>query len=213
MPAGDIWQVVFRSGLVDQLGLNVRHYRTNSETGTGATAVEIATAISPTFAPLYKALLTNNANFLGVTAQKIRPVPVGMRGGFGGDTGAGTAGTDPLPRQVSGIIRHVTPFAGPGFRGRSYIPFPDENDNTADGAPTAGYITRLAALATEMSDQEVIVGAGGTTTIDPVVFRRESNTFSFIVDPSTALGRWATQRRRGAFGRLNPVTVVTTGIG
>lgn len=213
MPAGDIWQVIFHNGLVDQVGLNVRHYRTNSETGTGATQVEIATALSPLFAPLYKALMTNTASFLGVTAQKIRPVPVQMRGSFGGDGGAGTAGVDPIPRQVAGLISHKTEFAGPGFRGRSYVPFPDENDNTLQGLPTAGYITRLAALATEMSDQQVIVGAAGTTTIDPVVFRRVQNTFSFIVDPSVASGRWATQRRRGSFGRLNPVLTLTTGIG
>jgi len=87
-------------------------------------------------------------------------------------------------------------------QGRTYVPFPCPDDNAGDGTPTAGYVTRLANLAVFLSTDLVIVAGAQTATFKPCLYRGGVDTPRFIQD-AVNHDAWATQRRRGSFGRLN----------
>jgi len=76
------------------------------------------------------------------------------------------------------------------------------SDVSGDGAPTAGYITRLDTLAGNIVGTSVVVGAGGTTTfIGGVWSKKFAGFFPYTLLASTPF--FATQRRRSAYGRPN----------
>jgi hypothetical protein len=212
MAIGDIYKVRFACMLGSQLGLNIRHYRTVAEPLGPVPVSAIADAFDFEFAPLYKPLLVDNAEYLGVGVQLIVPAPPQLESFVVIRRGFGLAAGDPLPTQVSGLISLRTAFAGRRFRGRSYIPFPPEIYNDETGTPTAPYNTALAALALEQTQELTVTFVLQSTTLRPVIFHRTTSTST---DVTAAIPRdgWATQRRRGIFGRANtgesfgPVTV------
>lgn len=198
---GDIYEVALWSHMGVQAGIMVRHYRVLAVRGAGVTDAAIAALVSSEFAAKVKALLCTSATFEGATVQKISPAPVGSRTADLGDAGAGTGGATIMPPQVAGLITHRTSLAGKSKRGRSYIPFPAEEDSDA-GNPTAAYVVKLDTLASEFQ-QLLLVGTGGNEAdLKPVVWSRKLSTATDIT-LSIARTVWATQRRRGSFGAPN----------
>lgn len=205
MAAGDIIQMLCVSAMGDQIGLNVRHWVVQSQTGAGALLSEMATVFNSTFRPLYLPLLNQSANFLGCTAQKIHPAPQSLVAASSAAPEAGTDLADPQAKQVSGLIRLGTLFAGRSQRGRVYVPFPSEDaNNGVTAGPSTGYVTNLQALGDELITQLVVVGTVASSTLDPILLHRPLNDFDVLVS-AVARTRWATQRRRGDFGRQNPI--------
>lgn len=203
MAVNDIYRVRVICTKDDQIGVNVLHYRVVSNALPEPTKQEVANFLDAAFAPVYKPLLTSSAFYRGLGVQKIFPLPVEVESFSVANLGAGTVAGDELPKQVSGLLSYRTSFAGAGFRGRSYIPFAGESDNAAPGQPTGGYITRMVALGSVINSALLIIGGGGgSVTLQLVVFRRGDNTSTLVV---AGLVRpfWATQRRRGDFGRPN----------
>jgi len=184
--------------------MNIVHWVVSSIGSGGATLAEIAEALSSVWHTHYKALSGTTATFRGVGVSNIWPLPATIEYVYTGDTGAGVATGEPLPKQVSGLISLLSPLAGPRNRGRIYPPFPTEGLNDAVGAPNATAILALADLASEIQGGHTIVGVGGTAVILPIVYHRATNTGTDVTLAS-ARDRWATQRSRGAFGRPNVV--------
>lgn len=203
MAVNDVWQVSFVCGTPTQLSFNVRHYRTSFQVGGPVGTLAVATRFATLFNAAYKALLSSSANFLGVVAQKIRPLPMTVALSNNTGAGVGEATGDLLPKQVAGIITIKTALAGRRFRGRLYVPFPAEVDSTVAAAPTGSYITRLGTLAFALLANVVVTDMTFSETMNPIVFSRKFELFTPVVD-FVAKGVWATQRRRGDFGRLNP---------
>jgi hypothetical protein len=120
--------------------------------------------------------------------------------------GAGTGGTDALPRQVAGLTAWKTALAGRAFRGRTFWPFPSAAFDTGDGVPTAAAVTAYTNLAVEALNF-VTVGDVTNRSIIALVIRnkpvRGVPWTSTPVTVGTTFNKWATQRRRGTFGRAN----------
>lgn len=202
MALEDIYQIRIRVIAGVQEAVNVLHMRTTLEAGNGATPIEIASVLSAEYAPLYKAVLSDSAIYQGVGVQRIRPLPVGVEAFSPIGAGAGVVPDDPLPQQVSGLITLRTSLSGRRQRGRKYIPFPAEFHNDDDVMPSNAYLNGLISLAQEFVSADTIVGALGTTGLNPVIFHRDLGT-SDLVTSAVARATWATQRRRGGFGRPN----------
>lgn len=118
---------------------------------------------------------------------------VGFAGGLAGDV---------LPTQTAGLITKRTAVPGRRGRGRAYIPFPTESYNDANGLPTNAYMTPAGALAFSIS-QSVLVGTLiDGNYLDPVILHRDTGGTSDIL-ATLARQKWATQRRRGSYGRPN----------
>lgn len=200
-----VYEVKLVSHCSGQLGLNVRYYRSRLQTGSGTTLGTIATLMNSVFADLYKACLSSAADWIGVAVRIIKPLPASAAAFNKEDTGAGSRTGDVLPRQTAGIVTLQSMLGGRKYRGRAYIPFPAESDNTSEGVPAAGYRTNIQALGDAMVTDR-IAGTPGVNdlTLTPCLYHRASNDTTDLFTAQER-DRWASQRRRGDYGAGNAI--------
>lgn len=199
---GDLLEVKFFCYTTDQIGVNVRHYLVSAITGDGGLSDAIVSWDS-VMAPLYKAMLSATARYRGMSIQRILPVPSATVTSVAND-GAGLSGGNVLPHQTSGFISLGTPFSGRKEHARMYIPFPSQGVNDADGTPLALYVTGMEAIGDQILDDGPYVNGLNGVTVIPVVFSRATGEIRQLTRRSCPK-KWATQRRRGEFGQLNPI--------
>lgn len=202
--SGAIIQVRVVASRLAQVAFNILHYRASGIITGGATNGELLTNLDTYMETEFKTLMAVLARYEGMDLKDI--TSVSDRAASINDNaavGTGAAG-DTLPMQTCGIITKYTIAAGPGFRGRLYLPFPSEGMNTAGNLPEAAYVTALNALALKIATARTVVGAAGTTTITPVIYHRDSGNADDVVD-AKGRGYWGTQRRRGQLGQTNPL--------
>ena len=195
----------------NQVAINTRYFQVVSVTSGPINEDAFIAKLDQLLAALYKPCITNAAQYVGSDMQNITAdPPYPLQVGTSANSGNGTAGAQPLPSQVCGIYTVLTPMTGRGNRGRVYVPFPDQSFNTVTTPPTpnAAYAAVLNPLANAtvglvtytITGVTIIInwairhgphspGAGGIT--DTIDFRTRQ--------------AWATQRRRGDYGRPNPV--------
>ncbi len=195
-----------------QLSINDLTYVVGAVGSTPATDQDAADQFDATVAPLYKPLMPLTGEYRGVTVGILRaivPYPAKyIPASANANAGAGTAAGAPLPGQVSGLISYFSPRPGPAGRGRSYVGFPAIVHDTGAGNPTAAYMTLLDNLAAVTAVGIAVVTLGGATATLVRAIIHQTNKFDITPppDPVTGFvsrGKWATQRRRGDFGRLN----------
>lgn len=186
-----------------QTAIQRRYFRCTATTGTGATTADAANLLDTTLGPVYIGLINNNASYLGTSVRKVSlPGPFLAAAVSVLNAGVGTAGAIAQAKQTAGLIRFRTDFIGKKQRGRAFVPFPASADDAGNGVPTAGYMTRLNNLASQII-LPFVAGAGvNTATLNACLFVPKTGAFSPI---TFGLGypAWATQRRRGDFGRTN----------
>jgi len=200
-----VYEVKFVCHCSGQLGLNVRYYRSRLQTGSGTTLGAIATVMNSAFAGLYRDCLSEKADWIGVAVRIIKPVPASAAAFNKEDTAPGNRTGDVLPRQTSGIVTLQSMLGGRKYRGRAFIPFPAETDNTSEGVPSATYRTNLQALGTGLVTDRVAGTAGvNDLTLTPCLYHRSSDTTTDLFSAQER-DRWATQRRRGDYGASNPI--------
>lgn len=190
--------------LDNQLGINVHYGYLDAMTAGPVASAAGTNAISTYMAGLLKPIITSAALYLGVSVRQ-------SGGGIAGPwatvwsktaQGYGTGGADPLPKQATGLFTKITPIGGRSGRGRTYVPFPSTTDCEPDGNPTAAYIVKLNSYATAVSNVRPIPGL-----FDIRFGLMRWNTlasFKAVTDYSSR-DRFATQRRRGDYGRVNAI--------
>jgi len=196
----DIVQISVFCKAGDQVSVNVFNYQVSAITGGGPTLADCAGTFGDLVKDHYRACMGAAATFLGTKASVFGATPQPMPGYYS-NHGAGTGTGDLLPRAVSGLIQWQTDYTGKSYRGRTYIPFPCEAFSGSDGEPTAGYITALDALGSDFKNITEFVGEFSTATIALVINSRQLNQFTPVTTASYPL-KWATQHRRGDYGRL-----------
>lgn len=202
---GDDYQVKFYCKCVPQIGINIRHFAITGQV-IAQPEQELADMISTRFATKYKALLGSFSTYFGCLTQKLVAGLWVTQATSKLGNGIGSNG-ETLPMQVAGIVTLKTLTPGRRGRGRAYIPFPGEmgNDGTLSApAPNAAYLANLVLLGNDF-DSVVLPGVtvpGNTITLAGAIFHRSTTTFTDIVG-ITAQAKWATQKRRGSYGRPN----------
>jgi len=165
---------------------------------------DVATYLDSLLKTRYKVVLCNDADYLGVRCRQGDPPSLNNWEFFNGSSGPGTAGAIPLPTQTSGLMRFFSNTIGKNGEGRSYLPFPAAADNTGLGQPSAGYQTAGTSIAGIFANQQTVTGGtGGVWLIDPVLWNAATPLTSYPITDWVATGSWATQRRRGSYGRFN----------
>jgi len=187
-----------------QYGLFGISHRINT-VSFGMNCGDYAEAMQTLFQPLFQPLIANPVKLLGARVGIQLPVN-NYAAGVATSTSVGSGGANQVVLQQSGLVSFRSAVRGPAGRGRAYIPFPSTQALTAiTGQPEAAYVSDLQVLANDMSASQNITApsAGLNANISPVIFHRDFNTSTDIVT-GIASDRWATQRRRGDFGRQNP---------
>jgi len=157
--------------------------------------------------------MANPCEYRGVQAQIISPVPpfqalfveaFSITGATNGTGGAFVQAT-----QVCGLISYQTDKARQSQRGRCYVAFPSQQLDSGGGSPDATYITRLGTLASDMIAGLSVSAGGRTATLVRVLLHgkdKNGNQIVPFITPITGSKQselWATQKRRGNFGRTN----------
>lgn len=202
---GDIWKVQSASILANQLAINTLHYIVTDVVGVGISSVQVASAFDALQAAAMKGMMAANATYRGVGAQKVFP-EVEAFGSWVGSTGPGTfaSGTGALPTQVCGLVTLRTNRSGRTGRGRVYLPFPDAAGNSATlDSPNAAYVAAVATWLTAVQGPLTLTVGGNSLVFSLIVLNKVLPGGSPQVTAFVTQAKWATQRRRGPYGRLN----------
>jgi hypothetical protein len=184
----------------DQIAENVLNYQVVAVGGAGLTLQDMATRVGSIMPASFKALLSNQATYLGLSMQQISGVVERMAVSKTG-AGVGTGGATLLPTQVCGLVSLYDGLAGRKHRGRIYLPFPSGSANDVGAIPTAAYATSVASwLATVLSPNHTI--GPDSTTLELVIYHRPTANGDAVAIDTIDI-KWATQRRRSVFGRPN----------
>lgn len=203
----------------DQAAVNVRHWVVETHTGNGAELVDFAAALNTALSTPYKAAIATVAVYRGVQTSRIWPLPPTVAENAVTGAGPGVNAGEVLPKQCSGLVGLTTDLAGRKFRGRVFIPFPHEGNNSATAVPDALYLGFLDSIGNAYSSnytpgvgpdtsfvkpclptRVLRAGTGPGTPNPPRYDLTGGRTLitGYIVRPF-----WATQRRRGSYGRKN----------
>ena len=201
---GDLIRVTYWTQFAEQAGLMVLHWKVTAVGGTGTNLEDAATSIMTQHAPQIVACMNSQAKLEGVIAKRLQFGLSAESGEFYSTNipSAGTVAGDALPRQTCGIITKRTSLSGPRRRGRIYVPFPSETHNAIGAVPDANYVTLIGALANVWENTLQLGIAPNTTSLKLQVYSRVGGT---TVEVSQLQERrvWATQRRRGSYGKTN----------
>ena len=207
MVVGDFLQVKYFCRLYDQVGINIRHFQVMALGGTLTNInQDLTNALSTTSSVAYKQIIASLAKYFGLSVQILGATgwEAPWTSTFG--QGFGTAVSGPLPLQTTGMITLKTGLTGKKNRGRVYVPFPSLGDvDSIDGTPITGYVNRLNILAQLWNDDYDIANSSPafTATLRPQLYHPAVGNMTTITS-AISRKRFATQRRRGNYGRTNP---------
>lgn len=203
MPIGDFARVVVYTQLDEQSGLNVWFMRFGSLAGPELSNAQRASLTQTAVSVAIGTLIATQATFQTVGWRRIFPGPVTVEslGPAAPIAGAATGGA--MPRQSSGIATTLTGMAGRANRGRKYVPFPSEDQNTVDAVPTAQYVLDVDTYMGIFIPTLTLTFAGTTEVWNPVIYRAGNPVTSPNINDWLARKKWATQRRRGSYGVPN----------
>lgn len=170
-------------------------------------------AVSLAFSAYYVDYLTITAVYYGCSMQLVNPVPatepIPLFSRVG--THAGAVAGNPLPLQVSGVITIKTAFAGRHYRGRIYPGFLPASYSDATGAALPVMVTNMTLLANAL--QSTIAYTSGANIVNLFAVLRSAvqvlvppapkTVFYSPITSALPVQRFATQRRRGQYGRIN----------
>lgn len=202
LAVNDIVKLQLWSHDSEQAAVNTFHYKITAVGGLIGTLEDMVDAFSTLVHTHYKALLNQQTNFDGVVGQVVFPPPLMVSVKNNGDAGGGTGGVSGASRQTAGLIAWRTALAGPGGRGRTYLPFTSDGDSTGIGIPDAGYLAAAGTFAVDVSTFTTFSTGGRSATFEFGLKKRNSGTFTPVND-GNVVAKWATQKRRGSFGRAN----------
>lgn len=182
-----------------------RYYKAVNPVGGGPnpTDLEFAIQFDLLAQSLYKALICNAAAYLGCIVRRVSGTPPLELGVFTTvSSGSGTAGATAMAKQTAGLISLTADFAGKTYAGRQYVPFPATADDQGAGVPTPAYRVLCQSLLSMLLGTITLTRVGTTIDMVPCTHTRGSNFTAPFTNGK--VGRyWATQRRRGDYGKAN----------
>lgn len=206
----------FESVNTAQVAINTTYWRSKVAGGSetpNADITELLTQFDSTVAPLYKGVLVASAAYSGSTIQRFRPKPVSLTFKDTSRAGAGTVAGDALPQQTAFVLSFRSLYGK--THGRNYLPFPGVASMDANGTPSAAYLVAVALFSTFYESGFSVAKAGVTTSFSQLIYTPQFPAHPTVDDPIvrdeafTAVAEYsqrdgfATQRRRGFYGRVN----------
>lgn len=202
---GDILEVSIYCTAANQVAINVLHYAVAAIGGAVMQYDDLPDRAYVHYEPSYRNWMSDAANFAGVGVRRLAPDAKTIEY-TSIDIVPGEQEAVCLPLQVAGLITFRSDTPGPAGRGRAYIPFAPVTAVEEAGAMVDDAKTRLEAVATGIgpSISWTAVASAWTLTLQQIIAPRIP---SLYVGVSAPTGLWATQRRRGDYGRPNSLPV------
>lgn len=200
LAVGDVLEVKFFTNNAVQQCINVLHYQVFTIAGGAMTDVQLVGAMSTTVSALYRGFMSSQASYAGARLQRLSPGILTAAVTSINGAGVGTIGGDMLPPQTSFLVQKRTSFAGRTHRGRVYLGFFSETNNSAAGLPDATAQTNAGLWAGQTLTQQAYIVGGVTTTLTPVIRNRVTGAIQGV-EAIVNRTQWATQRRRSMINR------------
>lgn len=202
--AGDLAKVSLITFDSTQIGENTFWYSCFTvNPSTPLTDLDFADNFDAVVGPSIPAILDSNAEYRGVIVQIYSGLTFKPKWTSTDSTvhaGPGTGGGISLPKQTAGITSWYTALPKQANRGRTYWPFPSTGMDEGDGFPTDAYVTAINNIALLIRNITVVAIGGRSASFNQVLFHRKVPGITNIVTPASHKA-WATQRRRGTYGR------------
>lgn len=205
---GDLLECTFCCNTTSQIGLNIIHLQMVTQGATPMSLLDVSQSLDVIFNPLYRALMPTLGIWRGIATRNLM-APRTIMFPYIGNTGPGGPGTTLMPTQTSYIIKLRGYIAGRKAVGHIYPAFPDGLFGTSVGGMTSGAYISLGALASRFATLAAISN-GAASSVVQLVIRNKDVTIGGVKVPQwstvqtvLAIQKWATQRRRGQFGRTN----------
>lgn len=171
--------------------------------GSSLASADVLVDLDTAMSSLFIDAISNQATYYG--SQLYYQTPVGPAPRPDATTGNQNIGINVsplLPTQVCGLVSLYSNDLGKSGQGRVYVPFPYQGAQDVNGSPDAGYMAGLANFAVILTTPRGIASGGAVGTFVPVLYVPGGPPPKRLISgiPRDA---WATQRRRGDYGRLN----------
>lgn len=207
---GDLIRAAFRCQTGGQQGEVTCEYSVTAVAGTGISTQDAADQLTILSDAQWPAILTPQSHTLGVRVELVnRANAQVLQSAYGVDSRDPGVVSGPMaPGGAAAIVRKRTGLAGPGFRGRMFVPFIPASFLSDSGELTAAsrvtYLTFANALISVMT---LTVGAN-SVTLTPSIEHRVSDRFPLPVTDQYITtvdvpGLVGYQRRRGDYGKPN----------
>lgn len=197
----DIVEVKLYTVFDEQIAINVLHYLVSITAGV-PTVEQAAASVIPFLGSNLLPLISIQSVFKGGSVQRIKALPPSLPAWSVLGAGDGTATGDSLPRQTAGIITKRTAIPGRANRGRVYVPFPVEDQSGSGPLPTTTYVSLLDTWAADLLTIVAFGSGANQGNLYPSLYHRGSVS-STVLTSMLSRRKWATQRRRGSYGRPN----------
>jgi len=184
----------------NQVAINTIRFRVDTP-GGAQDSDDLLDKMEADLATPFKNMLSANANYAGMSLQDF-PARSYLPSYNKDGAGVGAVAGNMLPSQTCGLLSFRSISAGAKARGRMYIPFPSVASQTADGYPAAAYQTLANIFADVMIPVWTLATTPGCNVV-PIITKKAALVVSYPVVTWNFPSYWATQRRRGGFGRPN----------
>lgn len=213
MAAGDVAKVRTVCYTASQISVNVSFWRVVATGGAliPNSYVGFNLLFNLAMAPVYKPWMSSQARYRGTGCQLMQPAslfPATSEVTSVVSDGAGTGTAVMEATQVSGLIAWKTGLPGRHFQGRIFPGFADEVFQDTNGDLLAGGVAVLDGIRLAYTTPIVLTSGVDTETwalcVRSVVPGPGLPLVTYnTVTTGIARNKWATQRRRGQFGRTN----------
>lgn len=209
MTLGNYYRASVYAWLNNQYGIVTCDFIWNSQTGAFSDIYtsQLAANIDSSSGAQFAACLALGTTYLGVKVAPVLKTETALAGIVTNTYAAGgTVG--PLPTQTCGLMRKQTALKGAAGRGRLYMPFPDVTALLDSGQPSSAYRGLCRVFTSYFVSNQTFTFGGSINTFVPVVYHRSAvPPFGTNITGYADSAEWATQRRRGDFGRTNPMVI------
>jgi len=202
--SGDILEVRVWCQESEQASVNTFHYAILTVGSPALTDTDFNDQFDALIVTLYPALIQNNGFYRGTSVQILNrnPRPATDQNPL---SIAGTGGGTGLPRQACGLTTWRTDFAGPRYRGRTYWPFPSTTEDATIGVPSAAYLTAMGNISDALLNFATTTVSGRTATFGLAILHRGTPLQVAFVTSRQVQQKFATQKKRGSYGKANNV--------
>lgn len=198
---GDILQVRAWCVQGEQASVNTFHYTVGAVTSSPDEG-DMANGFDSIVEGHYKTIISNSSIYRGVQARVRNRTPLTIAQFTIDSAGAGAGGAVGMARQVCGISSWYTAYAGASYRGRTYWPFPAVSEDVDPGIPITAYVTALEDFCGDLIAFNHLTGIAGECDLT-LGLRTNKIPQLYPIRSFLSHQKWATQRRRGSYGRGN----------
>lgn len=209
LAVGDILACRAWLQLDEQGAVNTYNFVVTSNTGTGGTDQDLATAFDTSVGPFYQSLIPVTVTYRGIQVYWLKHIgllTVAAPVQSIASSGVGTASGNPLPRNAAPILKYNDGLRGPAHRGRLFFPFVSTLYSANNGRPTTALATALNAFSASLMAPYTVGTSPNQSTLQWCIIQKHKGAVPTVrgnILFADSANKFGTMHKRGDYGRPN----------